>query len=350
MDPIVGAGLAVGGNLVGSLISGGVNKKAAYTMQRREQEFNRAQAEWQNQVNIANWQMQNNYNSPANQMKRLQEAGLNPNLIYGNGSTSTGNATSMPEAAKVNPAHQSAPEFNFADFGMADAARVYMQMQSMGAELEKTHAQTDYYRALETKAINDGNNSLLKYQNDSALREDILLAYRLGNKKRLAELGLIGAQTRSTNQGTLESVSRIGLNESNAALNAARAADIQQRLQLLPAQAALLNMQINEAAARITQTIENTKGVRLNNEYLRLTQDERVQQAAQVLQNCIIRNRNGQLDFNMNKFKFEMDASYGTESTGQFAPVLNMLRTVLHQTVGRIPGIEARYVDGYSNQ
>ena len=35
------------------------------------------------QNNIRFWKMQNEYNTPANQMKRLQDAGLNPNLIYG---------------------------------------------------------------------------------------------------------------------------------------------------------------------------------------------------------------------------------------------------------------------------
>ena len=33
--------------------------------------------------NIAFWNMQNKYNHPLQQMQRLQEAGLNPNLIYG---------------------------------------------------------------------------------------------------------------------------------------------------------------------------------------------------------------------------------------------------------------------------
>jgi len=41
------------------------------------------------------WKMQNEYNSPLNQMKRLKEAGLNPNLMYGKGTV--GNATTMPQ-------------------------------------------------------------------------------------------------------------------------------------------------------------------------------------------------------------------------------------------------------------
>lgn len=48
-----------------------------------------------NKYNIEMWNMQNAYNSPASQMARLREAGLNPNLIYGgSGSTQVGNADS----------------------------------------------------------------------------------------------------------------------------------------------------------------------------------------------------------------------------------------------------------------
>ena len=47
------------------------------------------------QQNIRFWKMQNEYNTPANQMKRLQDAGLNPNLIYGSGSANTGVAGSI---------------------------------------------------------------------------------------------------------------------------------------------------------------------------------------------------------------------------------------------------------------
>jgi len=42
------------------------------------------------QQNVKFWKMQNEYNTPANQMKRLKDAGLNPNLIYGSGSANTG--------------------------------------------------------------------------------------------------------------------------------------------------------------------------------------------------------------------------------------------------------------------
>lgn len=45
------------------------------------------------------WQMQQDYNTPAAQMQRLKEAGLNPNLAYN--MANTGNASSSPQASKT---------------------------------------------------------------------------------------------------------------------------------------------------------------------------------------------------------------------------------------------------------
>lgn len=46
------------------------------------------------------WNMQNEYNSPAAQMQRFKDAGLNPNLIYGRGESGQSGAISVPN---VNP-------------------------------------------------------------------------------------------------------------------------------------------------------------------------------------------------------------------------------------------------------
>lgn len=75
-----GAAVQGGFGILGSLINYGLNKKLA------------AQ---QNQYNIDMWKMQADYNSPQAQMQRFQEAGLNPNLIYGQGSN--GNMSQAPQ-------------------------------------------------------------------------------------------------------------------------------------------------------------------------------------------------------------------------------------------------------------
>lgn len=54
----------------------------------REYVMQQATAEQQNAFNVAMWNAENEYNTPANQMRRFQDAGLNPNLIYGQQNTS----------------------------------------------------------------------------------------------------------------------------------------------------------------------------------------------------------------------------------------------------------------------
>lgn len=59
-----------------------------------QNEWNRQQSLEAYQRDMEMWRIQNEYNSPSSQMARYQAAGLNPNLIYGQGSS--GNATGMP--------------------------------------------------------------------------------------------------------------------------------------------------------------------------------------------------------------------------------------------------------------
>ena len=70
----------VGGSLLGNKLAQRSNKKLA------QYSFNK---------NVEMWKMQNAYNSPKQQMSRLKEAGLNPNLMYGKGTV--GNAQTMPQ-------------------------------------------------------------------------------------------------------------------------------------------------------------------------------------------------------------------------------------------------------------
>lgn len=102
-------------NVVGSLISGVgsiagmigqnkiVNKQIA--AQREENRLNRYYnqmlARQQNQWNLEQWNRENAYNSPLAQMYRLRQAGLNPDLMYGQGTT--GNSAGSPEMTSGAP-------------------------------------------------------------------------------------------------------------------------------------------------------------------------------------------------------------------------------------------------------
>ena len=102
-------------NVVGSVVSGigsiagmiGQNKLVdkQIAAQREENRLNRTYnqmlARQQNQWNLEQWQRENYYNSPVAQMARLRQAGLNPDLMYGQGTT--GNSFGSPEMTSGAP-------------------------------------------------------------------------------------------------------------------------------------------------------------------------------------------------------------------------------------------------------
>lgn len=58
--------------------------------ERRQNQYNIQAENRAMQNNIQLWNMQNQYNTPAAQMQRLKDAGLNPNLAYGTANTTAG--------------------------------------------------------------------------------------------------------------------------------------------------------------------------------------------------------------------------------------------------------------------
>lgn len=73
--------------------------QTAYQWAKDIKNHNKHVADRQNQQAMQAWQMQNEYNTPANQIQRLIDAGLNPNLAYSN--VDTGNAKSAPDITNV---------------------------------------------------------------------------------------------------------------------------------------------------------------------------------------------------------------------------------------------------------
>ena len=59
---------------------------------------------------LEDWNRQNAYNHPSQQMQRLKEAGLNPNLVYGGGATTLAQPVKTPEAQVPNIDLQKVPE------------------------------------------------------------------------------------------------------------------------------------------------------------------------------------------------------------------------------------------------
>lgn len=119
--------------------------------------FQKKLASQQNQYNIDMWKMQADYNSPQQQMQRFAEAGLNPNLIYGqgsNGNMSQAPQMVTPEAPEVSKdLRELSKAFNIENLRTIVASRRKAEADADTAEAvasqEETEAKEahDYYEA-----------------------------------------------------------------------------------------------------------------------------------------------------------------------------------------------------------
>lgn len=105
----LGVGAAAGGGLSGSAIGGiigGIGSLFGIGRGRRNHKRNIAAMKLQHSMDKDMFNYQNYYNLPKKQMQRLKDAGLNPALMYQQGTT--GNASSAP-MTKPLPAYQETP-------------------------------------------------------------------------------------------------------------------------------------------------------------------------------------------------------------------------------------------------
>ena len=131
MNPLIGASLITGGgSLLGSLLGFG--------SQERANKANLKLAEYQYSKALEMWNKQNEYNLPKNQISRLTDAGLNPNLVYGNGTVQ--GLTSAP--APQYHAPTIGAYTNFGSLGAEQAVTTYMQAKQTDAVVNKTNAET----------------------------------------------------------------------------------------------------------------------------------------------------------------------------------------------------------------
>lgn len=126
--PLLESAIIGGATALGS----GINAWQTGRMNKKSRAFATQMYERQKYDNLGFWNMQNEYNSPAAQMQRFKDAGLNPNLIYGQQNTA-GPLTS-PDVQK--------PQFETPRYGDAVSGGALATIDAM-YNLEMKQAQTD---------------------------------------------------------------------------------------------------------------------------------------------------------------------------------------------------------------
>mgnify|MGYP000300207566 CR=1 FL=1 len=124
--PLIAAGAGLVGNIGGTMATNRSSRRLAEYAYRRDLEM---------------WNRQNIYNRPENQMQRLRDAGLNPNLVYGSGSVTGNTAGQMPQ--------YNAPDLEFRP-GAGEIASTLLQyndVQVKQAQADNLQAATENVKA-----------------------------------------------------------------------------------------------------------------------------------------------------------------------------------------------------------
>lgn len=229
--------------LAGGLATAGVSaasglfgaRRAAKQTNRNIERTIQAQREAQDleyQRNLEQWERENAYNTPAMQMQRLTEAGLNPNLVYGNGSAATTAAKSPQyEAARPDYSGQRSPS----------AAALQSIMTTQG--IQQAHAQINNIKA---------QNKLIRAQAAKVESERLAIDFDYGFKLEHRNQSSI-----IRHHDALQAINRTGLQESQRNIS-----DKQEWI---------LEQTRHDIVRRVRQDLENAsrQGLKLDSDYKR---------------------------------------------------------------------------------
>lgn len=130
---IVAAGITAASQGAQAFAQGKMNKKT--------REWNEKMYATQRADALADWNMQNAYNSPEQQMQRLKDAGLNPNLVYGDGNAgATSNSqVRQSDTGNWNP---STPDYGSIATAGIQGMMSYVDMKAKSAQTDNIKVQT----------------------------------------------------------------------------------------------------------------------------------------------------------------------------------------------------------------
>jgi len=218
------AGLVTGGlSAIGNAITGGASARKQYQYQSKLMDK-------QNNFALSMYNMDNRYNSPVMQRARLEEAGLNPNLMYGNGgiqNTSSGAPGSASgQAPHVDYGKPSDAISNVMQYALvnaqADKLNQESQLLAERAESEATSRELMKANARLAASRSLGQDIDNRFAEDRRWLENEALEYSNSLKKMDLQsyqyrLGLEARRVANDNMRVKNQVLQLGLNEKKLA-------------------------------------------------------------------------------------------------------------------------------------
>ena len=185
----IDAGLLSAGS---NVLSQGINAVSTGTTNRANRRHAEKMMQWEVNANRQNWQMQNEYNHPKQQMQRLKEAGLNPNLVYGNGAVATG--------GQISSASGRSPQGQAPQFDLGGIVSGYLDAEAKKAQIDnanEVNKNLKTERALKEAQINKTNQDVINNVWDLSRRQG-LAPYQLNALKTSIDQQLANIQNTNT--------------------------------------------------------------------------------------------------------------------------------------------------------
>jgi len=177
---------------IGNFFTGGMSARKQYKYQSKLMDK-------QNQQQIDFWKMNNEYNTPFAQRARLEQAGLNPDLMYGGSGSVT--PSQMPGAASG-----SAPNVDYGDTSgaFANGIRLAQQASLIDAQVSKIEAEN---KLLAEQALSQAEqrelwkaqatDAWLRAEHQGIYNRHANTRYFLENEERGLKNTLLGADVNS---------------------------------------------------------------------------------------------------------------------------------------------------------
>lgn len=205
IDPAVVASSA-------QMLDSALNYMAQTNLNKGMQEWNEKMYARQREDALMDWFRTNEYNHPVQQMARLQQAGLNPNLVYGKGA----DATASP--VRATQSHSWQPKAPTLNIGQGLMSFVDTSMKT---------AQIDNLRAQNTAIINEG---ILKAVQASKIGVDTARSqFELDFAKDTRDISLQALQENVRKMATGTDIS-LQKNERDAAMTASNLQEASARI------------------------------------------------------------------------------------------------------------------------
>lgn len=143
LGAIIGGGL----NAAASFIGAGKNRRHQSAMADKTFQQNQQMARYQHSKDVEQWNRSNRYNSPSEQMKRLKEANLNPNLVWSKGGVSNQSSSQLPKynspTADYTGVSSGSEGITGAAQSLAGTLSTYLDLKTKAAGADKLSAEAE---------------------------------------------------------------------------------------------------------------------------------------------------------------------------------------------------------------